>query len=529
MAELFAFPPALSPAELAGFDLNDFGNAMRLIRVAGGVIEDDGSVSHARATLLHQVGLGWVGFNGRHWDRKFGEQLATRMAHKVAAMMRSTDVRDILLGRGLTTKDLQKFIDGLGNRGGTSAMLKQAESYLTVEIDDFDNQPMALNCLNGTLWLEALDGGVVVTKKPHDPADRITRLIEVEWNPKAECPVWTRTVAGALPDEEQRGFLKRCLGYGVTGHTHEQAMFILQGKGRDSKSTVLGAVRELLGGYGATGNVATFLDQGVRGAGDASSDLVKLAGDTRFVVLSEPTQGARLNEGLLKAWTGGDPIPARELREKAFDFLPIGKLFMECNALPAARGADDGLWRRINVILFEHQVPIDKIDRQLRGKLRAEFPGILNWLIDGVGDWVGRGGLDAPAKVRKALEDYRKMSSPFGDWLTERCVAGEAAAGHRTLAKTLYSDFKQWFEDQGNDKPMSQRSFGDALHQRQILLAGKDRTGAKYRGPIRLKTNEELAAERLAAGEDEEAFGAGGGSAGDDVFAISEADLPDDF
>lgn len=513
----FDFAPSVTPEELAKFDLNDFGNAMRLIRLMGGIIDDDGTVNVARSTLLYQLGLGWVGYNGRFWDRKFGEQLARRAAHQVGQKVRG--LLDLIKDKGLTPKDAMKFIDGCGSRGGTSAMLGQAEPYLTVEIDDFDGQPMTLNCRNGTVWLLNDAGGFRADLRPHDPADRITRYIDVDFDPAAVAPLFVATVETSLPDPERRGFFHRGQGYSTTGHVHEQVMFICQGLGRDGKSTILDAIRETVGGYGAVGSVATFLDTGQRSAGDASTDIVKLAGDMRMVVLSEPPRGSKLNEGLLKAWTSGSPITARELREKPFDFRPCGKLWMECNALPVARGDDDGLWRRIHPIVFDHQMDVADVDKLLPKKLLAERAGILNWLIAGVGDWLAQ-GLKPPESVTQALDQYRKLSSPFGDWLTERCLFGRSAEGERTLVKELYADYKAWAEDQGHDKPMSQRSFGDALHQRQVILAGKNSVGLKYRGPIRLKTINERMADQEAA--ELQAVRAGGFKVGLDLDAALE-------
>jgi putative DNA primase/helicase len=486
----FSFPGAPSPDELAAFDLNDYGNAMRLIRLVGGEIDAEGAIDVGRATLLYQLGLGWVGFNGRFWDRRFGEQLAVRTAHAVAQKLRG--LFKALVERGTPAKDAMRFIEGAGQAGSTSAMLRQAQAYLSVEIDAFDRDPYALNFRNGTLRLVGAGGRFAARLDEHDPGDRITRLIDIDYDPAAAAPLFRKVVDESLPDPELRAFTQRALGYGSTGATHEQAMFICQGLGRDGKSTILDACRETLGGYGAVGSVATFLEVGQRGGGEAAPDIVKLAGDVRLVILSEPPRGAKLNEGLLKAWTSGSPIMARELREKPFDFRPAGKLFMECNAFPVARGDDDGVWRRIYPILFEHQVPKDQVDRLLPQKLATERAGILNWLIEGVAAWLEH-GLDPPAKVTKALEDYRKQSSPFGDWLNERCVWGEAAAGERTLSKTLFDDYKEWAEGQGIDRPMSVRAFGDALHQRQIMLAGRNGAGHKYRGPIRLKSALEIA------------------------------------
>lgn len=511
MADGFSsFAPAASPGDLARFDLNDFGNAMRLIRLAGGTISDAGEVEAATCTLLYLMGSGWIGFNGRFWDRKFGEQLARRMAHRVGQAVRSASV-EIIAARSMTPKDFWKWADGCGSAGATSAMLRQAESYLTVELDAFDRDPLAINCRNGTVKLRLAEGGLKARLSKHDPADRITRMAEVDFDPKAKAPLFEKTASDSLPEADDRGFFQRACGYGATGFTHEQAMFIAQGLGRDGKSTLLDAVREALGSYAAVGNVATFLDQGTRSGGDHSSDLMMLAGDTRFVLLSEPQRGSKLNEGLIKGWTSGVPITARELREKATSFKPVGKLFMECNALPVTRGDDDGIWRRLKPVLFRHQVPEASIDRRLGEKLKGEAAGILNWLIAGVADWLAPAapedgvrlepGLRPPGSVSQALEDYRKRSSPFGDWFAERC---ERKEGSRELSRDLYADFKTWMEDQGHDKVMSVRAFGDALADRQVLLAGKNGQGQKYRGPVRLRG-------KFEAGPPD-GFSAGGGS-----------------
>jgi len=499
-----AFPDAPTAKELAGYDLSDYGNAMRLIRLAGGALTDDGvNIDHVR--LLYVIGMGWIGFNGRYWDGKFGEVLSRRMAHSAGQKMRAPEVREEMLKKyGLTYPELRKYLDGLGQAGATSAMLKQAESYLTVEIDAFDGDPMRLNCENGTLKLK-LDkaGKLQIELRPHSPADRITRMLGVAYDKTAAAPQFRRVWRDSLPDAEVAAFFQRFNGYALTGHVYEQAFAICQGKGRDGKSTLLDAVREMAGGYGGVGDINTFLETANTGGSGASPDLIKLAGDVRFVVLSEPPRGAKFNEGRLKAWTSGSPITARQLREAPIDFRPKGKLIVECNALPVVRGDDDGIWRRANVIPFENQVPVEQVDKQLPQKLRAEFPGILNWVLEGVGDWLAQ-GLAPPKAIRRVLEDYRKESSPFGDWLMTRCVFGKAAEGHRTLSKDLHADYKAWCEDQGQDAKqiMGVKAFGTALSQRQIRPAGKDRKGIQYRGPIRLKTEEELAQDYAAENPD---------------------------
>ena len=527
---LTTFADAPSGDELASYDPTDLGNAMRVIRLYGGRIDaETGEVDVSDCRLLYQLGAGWVGHNGRFWDRKHGEDLARKAGHLVARRVRA--LLGEFSGRGLSGKDFWKFADRCGSAGGTSAMLIQAQSYLTVEIDAFDRDPLALNCRNGTVKMAVVDSCFVVKLHDHDPADRITRMAAVDFDPAARAPVFLRVVADSFPIKDEGDYFHRALGYGSTGFTDEQCFMICQGRGRDGKSTILDAAREALGTYAETGDVMTFLETANRAASGPQPDLVRLAGDVRLVILSEPKRGAAWNEGLLKAWTSGSPITARGLNTSGFAFRPVGKLFVECNPFPKSRGDDDGIWRRIKPVLFRRQVPKEEVDKLIPSRIRSdELAGVLNWLIAGVGDWLcggedAKGGLREPASLERALEDYRRASSPFGDWLHECCVLGEPST--RELSGDLHASYKEWCERQGIDKPMSARAFGDALQDRQVLLAGKNAKGLKYRGPIRLKADWEV--ERDNAAEPDPAAtdpvpSAGGPALGGEILLDDEED-----
>ena len=478
----FAYSGTPSAEDLSRFDLNDYGNAMRLILHVGGAIDDDGEIELASAQLLYLAEIGWIAFNGRHWDLKMGQRLAERTAHKVAQGL--IGQKPHLLERGVPLKELNDFIRGSGNAGRISSMLKVAESYLQVDLEEFDHDPLLLTVRNGTLRFQREMGeGLKVTLGKHDPRDRITRMANVAYDADAKAPLWDRKMIEWLPDEEVRGFLQRTSGYVGTGYTHEQIFVILQGKGRDGKSTFVGALREIFGGYGDVADVRTFLDVGQRGGADASPDLARLAGDCRLVSVAEPPRGAKLAEAMIKSFTGGAPITARRLRQDIFTFTPKPKVIMECNSRPVIKGDDEGIWRRIRLVMFEHQVAKGDVDRELSAKLRLEYPGILNWIIQGVGDWLSD-GLREPARINEAMEDYRKGSSPFGEWFVD-CV--ELEAGVKTPATFFYTSYKDWCEAQGIERPMSQTAFGNALADRQVIRAGKDPGGRVLRMGARLK------------------------------------------
>lgn len=508
---------APSPDELSRFELNDIGNAMRLIRLAGGRFDDAGALDLSASRVLYLQDRGWIAFTGKRWDLKEGERVAQRLAHKVAEGLyaqgaallerkrREKAERDERAGlepgdgdkpakKEKPDPDYEDFLDFArtsGNAGKTESMLKQARTYLTAPLSDFDKDPLAINCRNGTVKIRR---GKAKGDKPtvhfagHNPADRITRMAEVEFDPAAVCKTWDRSLKVWQPADDMRGFLSRISGYSATGYTFEQVFFLFQGLGRDGKSTFVGALRELLGDLGAACDVKTFLDVGTRSGSDANPDMARLAGDTRLISCSEPPRGAKLAEAMIKSFTGGAPILARQLRQDPFEFTPLGKIIMECNSFPAVRGDDEGIWRRLVPILWENQLPKDKVDRELPDKLRAEYPGIFNWLITGVCAWLVE-GLNPPKRIDEALEDYRKGSSPFGEWLAEWVVFDKA---EKTPASFFYTSFKDWLTARDPDaRVMSQQAFGRALADRQIIRSGLNGVGQVMRTGARLKTKPE--------------------------------------
>jgi len=479
----YEFGDAPGPEELAAFELNDIGNAKRLIRMVGGQFDALGDVDLGGAILLYQREVGWVGWNGKTWDLKLGQRLAERTAHRVVHELVGQRIH--MEDRGHDKKAVTAFVRESGNAGRISSMLKVAEAYLQVDLEVFDTAELALTVRNGTLrFARMAGGGMTQTFDPHDPRDRITRMAEVEFDAKARAPLWEASLARWQPDPEMREYLQRAVGYMATGFTHEQAFWIFQGKGRDGKSTMVGALRELLGGYADVADVRTFLDVSQRGGADASPDLARLAGDCRMISVAEPPRGAKLAEAMIKSFTGGAPIVARRLRQDLFSFTPRPKVFLEANSRPVIKGDDDGIWRRIRLIMWEHQLAPDQVDTALPGKLRREASGIFNWIISGVGDWLSF-GLDEPPRVAEAMDDYRKGSSPFGEWFAERI---ELDPNARVPASALFADYKAWCEDQGTERIMSQTGFGAALADRQIIRCGRGTGGIIMRQGARLRS-----------------------------------------
>jgi putative DNA primase/helicase len=188
------------------------------------------------------------------------------------------------------------------------------------------------------------------------------------------------------------------------------------------------------------------------------TELAKLAG-ARLVVAQETQEGRRWDETKIKAITGGDPLTARFMRQDFFDIEPTFKLFLAGNNKPRLTNVDEAMRRRLLLVPFTVQIPPAERNPNLAEKLKAEWPAILRWCIDGCLEWQ-RIGLTPPAIVRGATENYLADEDMLAQWLDECTHDGGAFAF--TRSKLLFASWKSWCEDR-NQKPGTATAFSLAL------------------------------------------------------------------
>jgi putative DNA primase/helicase len=383
----------------------------------------------------------WLVWNGSCWSEdKAG--MAHRLAIETTKMMALEAVNE-------ARRELLAWAAKSQSARGLRDMLAVAESKIQIRRTALDRDPWVLNCRNGTLDLKA------GTLKPHDPADWLSKITRIDFSSRAECPTWHAFLRRVLnEDRELIAFLKRAIGYTLTGVTDEQCLFVMLGNGANGKTTFLRILRSLVGDYAQQTPMDTLM---ITKAAGVSNDLARLDG-TRFVSAVEAEQGKKLAETKIKQMTGGDPIAARYLYGEFFEFVPMFKLWLATNELPRIDGTDEGTWRRIRVIPFEVTIPPEERDGRLGDKLEAELPGILNWALEGCLEWQ-RDGLKPPQKVMAATKAYRSDMDLLAQFLEDACVA---EAGAKVSAKELYIAYQEWCADNGHD-PLAQTSLGHRL------------------------------------------------------------------
>ncbi len=423
----------LKPEQNPRYTAGDIGN---------GDLFADVAKNHARCTF--DTGK-WYIFDGKRWTKDPQEEGTMELCKQLSRALVSYANS---LPQDVTSSSYLKDVAlKWRSRVKRKTIIEDAKSVHSVKMESFDRDPYLFNCQNGTLNLKT---GAFY---PHRPADMLTKVSGVNYDPAATCPRWEQFIKEIMQDDAEKArFLQKALGYALTGDTAQECFFVLYGATtRNGKGTTMEVFKKLMGDYGAAASPDTIA-QKKRDSRNATEDIARLRG-ARFVNLSEPSQGMVLSSALVKTLTGNDTIVARFLHENSFEYIPEFKLFINTNHLPRVTDPTIFSSGRVMAIPFDRHFEPDEQDKHLKAKLTtpAALSGILNWCIDG---WKAMQyeGLTIPDSVAAATAEYERSSDKmalFFDACTEPDPSGEIPM------TALYTVFMAWCIENGYVKKSS--------------------------------------------------------------------------
>lgn len=429
------------------------------------------------ATVLkfNAVDKKWFFFNGSYWQEDIGNQRVELAAERVANSIK-TEKPELKFStktdNDKAMNEWYRFQKDSRSHMAKMHMIDEFKKYVIVKHGEFDKEDMLLNTESG--YVDLSSGEL----HDHDIDKKFSHQTVAEYSDNVDAPLWEKFLNQIFNnDEELIHYVQKAIGYSFTGSVDEQCLFILNGRGRNGKSVFSNVVSDVAGNYAKQMNVQTIVAKKNQ-SGSANSDIARLEG-ARIVTSSELNEGDRFDESLVKQLTGGDKILARFLYGSEFEYKPKFKIWMATNHLPIIRGTDDGIWRRIKIIPFNIQIPKEKVDKKLEYKLKAEYTGILNWIVQGAIMWQQE-GLEDPEAVAKVIETYRAEMDPLDAFLEECCTTGQ---NYSIKAREMYDAYHEWAKESEEYK-MSMTKFGREM--RKKLLRVKRRDGWYYVG-LKLK------------------------------------------
>ena len=364
--------------------------------------------------------------------------------------------------------DRIKALTLLENHGRQTSVLSAAAVVpdFVVTADRLDSDPWLMNVQNGTVNLRT---GVLQAHR-HD--DYLTRIAGTEYHHNANCPTFITTLNAIFrQDAELIAYVQRLFGYMLTGTTGEQVLAFFHGSGSNGKTTIVNVLENILGDYAGTAPGDLVVQRNGSDLNNLAT-LAKLRG-SRLCKISELNDGDRLSEAMVKTLTGQDRVTCRFLHQGFFDYYPQFKILMLSNHKPSIRGTDHGIWRRIHLIPFLRKFSDSEKDTTLPEKLRAEYPAILHWMVQGCLEWQ-RIGLQPPKVVLQAVKDYQKTEDVFQQWLEERCETGPEFSETAQILLNSFIEYTRW-------KNVTPQKFGKMLSEAEFERS-HSRAGARYLG-----------------------------------------------
>jgi len=255
----------------------------------------------------------------------------------------------------------------------------------------------------------------------------------------------------------------------LIGSNKNQTFNVYHGSGSNGKSILADLMSVTLGEYKGTIPITLVTD--ARGKiGGTSDEVLKLKG-VRYAVMQEPQKGMKLNEGIMKELTGGDPLQARGLYSESEIFEPQFSLVVCTNNLFDIESNDDGTWRRIRKCDFKSkfidegesyndETPYVFIkDKSLKDKLPTFAPIFASLLVKRAFE-TGGVVLDCET-ILQASNSYRNGQDHINAYIKEMII--------RTNDKKdkigkggLMQSFKQWFEQSQGTRKVPK---GDELYE----------------------------------------------------------------
>ena len=282
-----------------------------------------------------------------------------------------------------------------------------------------------------------------------------------------------------FPKDELRQYMIDHAASVLLGRNNNQTFNIYTGAGRNGKSKFVELMSLALGEYKATVPVSLVTAKR-NGIGSLSPEIMQLRG-TRFAVMQEPSKGDKINEGVMKELTGGDPIQCRALYKDAVTFIPTFKLAVCTNNLFDIKSNDDGTWRRIRVCPFESlftENPVDndprrpyqfKVDKYIDAKFESWKVVFMAQLVQRAMETQGE--VKDCKTVLSESEHYRADQDCFAEFARDCIVTSESGV---LGVDTLHDAFKEWWcRYQGGSPPKGKELF--QYINREFGQKGKDK------------------------------------------------------
>jgi len=422
----------------------------------------------------------WYKWEGHYWREEGGEGVLSAIDEVVRVYEKESKSAPFYL-----QAPFKKRITALNTYQRRANVLKLAAARFSRNVEvRWDAHPWRMPCENGVINLKT---GELMGGKQEDYQRSFCPT--TYRGARVPCPRWDQFMLEIMDgDKTMVAYLRRLVGYALSGTASEGVFPVMWGRGRNGKGTMLEVLGKVLGDFATPVSSSLLMEQTyTRNSAAASPDLMKLQGK-RLVWANETDEGKKLSTALVKWLVGGDTITARPLYGKEdITFHPTHTMFLLTNHKPEINAGDYALWQRLHLIPFNMsfvEAPTQPHERRrdpdlLRRFTKVEDQGILAWAVRGCLEWQEH-GLIPPRAVKATTQEYVEEEDYLKDFLSEETTPGE----EWNRAFDVYQRYRGWALDRGM-VVKSMTAFGNDITRKVNKRRGK--TGKEYQVGLRPK------------------------------------------
>ena len=413
--------------------------------------------------------LGWLFYDRKRWNKDTGQITAGKLGRQTA--------RDLyaLLKKSRTEEEhrtaFNHFLRSQSDRK-IQAMVHQARSYdeILIPLEDLDADPYLFNCDNGAIDLRTGQF------REHRPGDMTTKLAPVTYDEQARCELLLKCLDEWMQgDNDKIGYLQQLMGMCLTGDTCARVFPVFYGSGFNGKSVFVDTIRLLMGDYGWEAPQGLLTEKQYQ---SHPTEIASLAGK-RLVTVSETKANMKLRTSLVKQMTGDQTMSARFMRQDSFTFKTTHKTILSTQNRPRIMETSNAIWDRVQLCDWLYRIPKEDRIPHLTEQLKTEWPGILNWLLEGCRKWQEEGFLlEPPESIKTATQEYRESSDILADFVDETLRLKMPEESTIRVTK-LYKLYRKYAKDNEIEYPINVRNFNEyfrikGVRYGQKKIAGKN-------------------------------------------------------
>jgi len=406
-------------------------------------------------------------------------------------------------------KKYQSRADRLRSKDGAAKVLHWApviDPTMACRESDFDKQPWLLPAKNGIIDLRT---GALISGRPED---LLTRALDIDYDPHADYTAWQTFVDEVSGCPEVAAFIKRSIGYAITGHSYEQFIWVFTGPGRNGKGVLFDLIGDVMRQYYHVISRAMIIEQRSEPGPSAASEHKYSLMGKRIIVAAETNKGQKIDAGAVKGLTGDDDIVCRPNFKSEITFKPTHTIFLHTQYVPVGLTRDFAMVQRLIKVEFPYMYVDDpeaealkkpamasrfrKKDPTLKDKLRQIKPGILRWMVEGTKEWIDK-GLSPPASILEAVKLLADEEDFVGRFMLDCLVHFPEDKEIRVPTTEMYNAFKWWWAqnmDESEKRIPAMKTINGAIREKGHLV---DAVGGKtylYSHAVNQDITQEVAA-----------------------------------